>query len=435
MPAVSAVSRRNTTVFTSTLVLLMLLIKKRKQVREQRQPRRWWIRPVFLARKQEGLYHTAMKRMREGDHGFFFKFYRMTPALFDVLLRFVALDLTKIHVSRETLEPGERLAITLSYLASGQDIPSVALAYRVGIETARLCIHETCEAIWERLKDHVMKTPTKADWHCIAKGFHSRWQFPNCLGAVDGKHVAIVCPPKSGSKFFNYKGTFSIVLMAVVDSDCKYVLVDVGAEGRQSDGGIFKESSFGCDLSKGRLDIPAVGTLPGTSTCVPYAFVGDEAFQLRKDFMRPYPAKCLNDTMRIFNYRLSRARRCAENAFGITAARWRILLRTINVQPSHVDFVVKAACVLHNFLTLYNPHAHQFLDREDSFGNVVGGRWRHGVQHVPDNSFFAMAPTQARNYDGDAGAARRLFASYFSSTAGQVPWQWNLPGLTKKQPS
>ncbi|KAL3216608.1 hypothetical protein MRX96_032934 [Rhipicephalus microplus] len=200
-------------------------------------------------------------------------------------------------------------------------------------------------------------------------------------------------------------------------------------------GGIFKESSFGCDLSKGRLDIPAVGTLPGTSTCVPYAFVGDEAFQLRKDFMRPYPAKCLNDTMRIFNYRLSRARRCAENAFGITAARWRILLRTINVQPSHVDFVVKAACVLHNFLTLYNPHAHQFLDRGDSFGNVVGGRWWHGVQHVPDNSFFAMAPTQARNYDGDAGAARRLFASYFSSTAGQVPWQWNLPGMTKKQPS
>nr|XP_037270205.1 uncharacterized protein LOC119161795 [Rhipicephalus microplus] len=214
MPALSAVSRRNRTVFTS--ILLMLLIKKRKQVREQRQPRRWWIRPVFLARKQEGLYHTAMKRMREGDHEFFFKFYRMTPALFDVLLRFVAQDLTKIHVSRETLEPGERLAITLSYLASGQDIPSVALAYRVGIETARLCIDETCEAIWERLKDHVMK------------------------------------------------GTFSIVLMAVVDSDCKYVLVDIGAEGRQSDGGIFKESSFGRDLSKGRLDIPAVGTLPAS---------------------------------------------------------------------------------------------------------------------------------------------------------------------------
>ncbi|KAL3226121.1 hypothetical protein MRX96_004557 [Rhipicephalus microplus] len=65
--------------------------------------------------------------------------------------------------------------------------------------------------------------------------------------------------------------------------------------------------------------------------------------------------------------------------------------------------MVKAACLLHNFFTLYNPHAHQFLDRKDSFGNVVEGRWWHGVQHVPDNSFFAMALTRAQNYNGDAG--------------------------------
>ncbi|KAH7951642.1 hypothetical protein HPB52_010951 [Rhipicephalus sanguineus] len=167
--------------------------------------------------------------------------------------------------------------------------------------------------------------------------------------------------------------------MAVMDSECKYVLVDVGAEGRQTDGDIFKESDFGRDLTDGCLDIPPLGSLPGTSTNVPYVFVGDEAFQLRKDFMRPYPAKPLDDGKRIFNYRLSRARRCAENAFGITAARWRILLRTINLHSKNVDFVSKAACVLHNFLTLHNPHAHQFPDREDSFGNVVGGCWRQAV--------------------------------------------------------
>ncbi|KAL1470650.1 hypothetical protein MTO96_040315 [Rhipicephalus appendiculatus] len=156
--------------------------------------------------------------------------------------------------------------------------------------------------------------------------------------------------------------------MAVVDSECKYVLVDVGAKGRQSDGGIFKDSPFGHHLTEGCLDIPALGSLSGTSTNVPYAFVGDEAFQLRKDFMRPYPARQLNDGKRIFNYRLSRARRCAENAFDITAARWRILLRTINLDPSNVDFVVKAAW-------------------KTVSGNV-GGCWRQGVQQVPDNNFF-----------------------------------------------
>nr|XP_037280909.1 protein ANTAGONIST OF LIKE HETEROCHROMATIN PROTEIN 1-like [Rhipicephalus microplus] len=146
-----------------------------------------------------------MRRMREGDQQFFFKFYRMSPALFDKLLGFVAAHLTRQHFIREPLEPGERLAITLSYLASGLDICNVALAYPVGIETARRSIHLICRAIWARLKDHFMKVPTKADWAKIAGDFTRRWQFPNCLGAVDGKHVAITCPPKSGSAFFNYK--------------------------------------------------------------------------------------------------------------------------------------------------------------------------------------------------------------------------------------
>ncbi|XP_049275508.1 uncharacterized protein LOC119405932 [Rhipicephalus sanguineus] len=162
-------------------------------------------------------------------------------------------------------------------------------------DAARALVHlqELCSS--SELNKSI-QTPTKAEWERLAEGFASRWLFLNCLGAVDGKHVAIVSPPNSGSKFFYYKCTFSIVLMAVVDSECKYVLVDVGA----------KESDFGRDLTDGCLDIPPLGSLPGTSTNVPYVFVGDEALQLRKDFMRPYPAKQLDDGKRIFNYRLSR---------------------------------------------------------------------------------------------------------------------------------
>lgn len=67
------------------------------------------------------------------------------------------------------------------------------------------------------------------------------------------------------------------------------------------------------------------------------------------------------------------ARRCAENAFGITEARWRILLRTMPLLPKNVDFVVKAACALHNFLSILNEQSQQFLDHKDKFGNVVAG--------------------------------------------------------------
>ncbi|XP_075530111.1 uncharacterized protein LOC142563442 [Dermacentor variabilis] len=198
--------------------------------------------------------------------------------------------------------------------------------------------------------------------------------------------------------------------MAVVDSECKYVLIDVGAEGRMSDGGTFKNSDFGHALSHGQLDIPSLGCLPGTSTNAPYAFIKDEAFQMRKDFMRPFPARHLNDNKRIFNYRLSRARRCVENAFSTTAARWRVLLRTMNLQLENVDFVVNAASVLQNFLTIYNPQAHKFPDRKDSFGNVVAGHWRQSMQT----------------------AASDLFTAYFCNSAGQVPWQWHQPGVSNE---
>lgn len=88
---------------------------------------------------------------------------------------------------------------------------------------------------------------------------------------------------------FFLQGTFSIVLMAVVDSAYVFRLIDVGAPGRISDGGVFKRSPIGKRLEACQLELPGVSRLPGTNAALPCAFVGDEAFQLRRDFMRPYP--------------------------------------------------------------------------------------------------------------------------------------------------
>lgn len=130
-------------------------------------------------------------------------------------------------------------------------------------------------------------------------------------------------------------------------------------------------------------------------------------------------------------------RKCAENTFGITAARWRILLRTIQLLPKNVDYVVKAACVLHNFLAVLNEESDQILDQEDRFGNVVPGRWRQGIQqtsgqgHV-DPCYFPLQGSQSRNFSADAADARTLFSAYFCSSAGEVPWQWHQPGVSKQ---
>ncbi|XP_075723972.1 uncharacterized protein LOC142766040 [Rhipicephalus microplus] len=113
-------------------------------------------------------------------------------------------------------------------------------------------------------------------------------------------------PPHSGRLYCNNKGTYSIVLMAVVDSNLKFVAIDGGAYGRQSDGGTFSNSRFGRALGNSLLCLPPPERLPGDTTIAPHVFVGDEAFQLRPDFLRPYPGTRLEDDKRIFNYRLGR---------------------------------------------------------------------------------------------------------------------------------
>lgn len=129
---------------------------------------------------------------------------------------------------------------------------------------------------------------------------------PNCVGAVDGKHVQIQAPPNSGSMCFNYKKTFSTVLMAACDHEYKFTLVDIGAYGSESDGGIFSKSSFGQAIGEEALNLPKYEVcLPKSNIKSHYFFVGDEAFKISCRIMRPYPGKNLTVQQRIFNYRLS----------------------------------------------------------------------------------------------------------------------------------
>uniref|UniRef100_A0A1E1XIP8 DDE Tnp4 domain-containing protein n=1 Tax=Amblyomma aureolatum TaxID=187763 RepID=A0A1E1XIP8_9ACAR len=392
------------------------------------------VQPAFLKRKQKCVYYRLMRDVRGGKLDTFIRHYRMTPRLFDVLLSFVEDDLTVQNVAREPLEPGERLAITLSYLASGKDIKEVANMYLVGIETARLSIHLTCRAIWKNLKHRFMKVPTGEDWCQIADGFEEHWQFPNCVGAIGGRHVTIATPCQSGDGYLNQKNTSSVVLLAAVDSSCKYILVDVCTESRQPGSNIFEDSEFGKALCSSALGIPSTASLPSTDgTLAPYVFMGDNAFSPRKDLLSPFPEGQVEDEKTIFNYRLNRARRCAENAFGLTAARWRVLLRTINLKPSNIDYVIKAACMLHNFLTDMNPHHQQFADREDDAGNVTPGPWRQGIKQTDQEAhcFPLEVAARADDCNADAVHARNLFMAYFCSSVGEVPWQWQQSGASK----
>ena len=121
----------------------------------------------------------------------------------------------------------------------------LAIRFRLGNSTVQEIIKNTCDAIWEELAPTDLKPLTTEDWQRIESRFVQRWNFPNCVGALDGKHIVIQAPNNSGSMFYNYKGTFSVVLMALVDAYYKFTYVDIGDYGSNSDGGIFKNSKFG----------------------------------------------------------------------------------------------------------------------------------------------------------------------------------------------
>ena len=126
-----------------------------------------------------------------------------------------------------------------------------------------------------------MKFPdSEEEWLTIAEDFNDLWDFPHCVGAMDGKHVVMRAPYNSGSIYFNYKGAFSIVLMAVADARYKFIAIDVGAYGRSSDGGVFANSNIGRGLISGKLNLPQDRVLDNAQHlgALPYAFVGDEAF-------------------------------------------------------------------------------------------------------------------------------------------------------------
>jgi DDE superfamily endonuclease len=217
-------------------------------------------------------------------------------------------------------------------------------------------ILEVCEAIWQGLADYI-KQPNQEEFKEIAERFFVRWNFPHCIGAVDGKHIKLKAPPNSGSKHFNYKQTHSIVLMATCDGDYCFTMVDIGAEGSQSDSGVFRNSQFGQQIKDRTLPEPPACNLPGTDdTKFPFFYVGDEAFALTENFMIPY-GKALVAGLgeaqirrKIFNYRLSRARRIIENAFGILTAKWRIFHTPIQATNENAKLYVQACVALHNYL-------------------------------------------------------------------------------------
>ena len=382
-------------------ILTLLYLRQQKQKRN----RRYSVHPINRVRYVYGEFHHLWRDLRN-DEIKFFAYFRMNFQMFDYLVTLISPFVVK-HVTtfRSPISVEQRLAVSLRFLATGNSFASLAFNFRMGKCTVSGIVYETCDALWECLKSH-LEVPDTKKWKEIAGEFEEKWNFPHCIGAIDGKHIRMKAPNKSGSLYFNYKGYFSFVLLALVDANYKFIAVDIGSLGSNSDGGILVDSNLGKGLEMDALGIPQPEILPMHPQFgpLPYVIVGDEAFPLKSYMMRPYPGRQIERERMIFNYRLSRARRVSENAFGILASRFRIYHRSIEMKPSNLIKVVQATVVLHNLLQKENNSPFETQE----------------IDPCPLNGVPARA--QGNRSTQNASNVRNRFKEYFN-TSGVVEWQ------------
>ncbi|XP_072142952.1 putative nuclease HARBI1 [Dermacentor andersoni] len=378
----------------------------------RRQVRSLYIRDIFDKRPECGEYHHLVQELRHSDPEYHFKYFRMTKASLDKLLSLVYHGLVHPPTHRRPISPAGRLAVTSRFLATGGSMEDIASSYRMHASTVASTLKETLPAIWDCLRPLVLARPSTQRWRDIAEEYHDKRDFPNTVGSIDGKHFAIKCPNKSGSDFYNYKGFYSPIMLAIADANYRFLTVDIGAQGRYSDASFFKRSPLQAVFEEGALGLPS--SIPKWPPCL----VEDAAFPLRTYLMRPYPGRKLDDRKKVFNYRLLKARRCVENAFDILVSRWRVFLGTAEGAPELLNNMIQAAVRLHNFLmadAAYCPGEYSDTLCDET---VHGGEWCHtvneiGTKTVPSNN----RPTSA------AMAMRDELADYFMSAEGSLPWQ------------
>lgn len=191
-----------------------------------------WTRGWIRRRQQLGVYHQLMGELRQEDPTAFKNFMRMEPDMYNELSNRLEHRLTKQYTRlRSAVEPGLKLAVTLRHLASGAKYSELQYGWRIPPNSLSIVVREVCQAICDEYMDEVMSPPTTTEeWQAIADGYENRWNFPHTIGALDGKHVAIKCPARSGSLYYNYKGFYSIVLMALVSSDYRFIWADLGGK-------------------------------------------------------------------------------------------------------------------------------------------------------------------------------------------------------------
>ena len=338
-------ARRRRLLYVCSLVML-LLSQRNVKARVGR------LRSCRRLIRNEGWWNKVWNTYSDAR---FKKTLRVSRATFQFILSHVGHVLQRQTVTEEPISPEERLGICLYRLGRGDYYYTIAEMVGRGVATVNSIVQEVCnvlvEYLWtESISSNMPKS--REDFEEKILDMEELWQFPCCWVALDGCHIPIKCPPgglEACKEYHNFKNFYSVVLMAMVDSNYRFVWGSCGYPGNSHDAIIFKSTNLWNSIHDGLL--PSIGKSVGEVN-VPPLIIADSAFPLRTWLMKPYTNAVLSPQQRYFNYRLSRARIVTEGAYGQLKGRRRVLLPKNESDKEHVRTATLACMVLHNVCLL-----------------------------------------------------------------------------------
>ncbi|XP_069687252.1 uncharacterized protein [Periplaneta americana] len=340
---ISKEKRRNLILLDSSVLTYAYL--KRKSERRQTNI-------IYKERPIYGEFHHLYRRLRQYPE-LFRNYTRMTIETFDYIVSVLKNGFTLRTTNfQRPISLEERLIVTLRYLVTGMQFKQLAYSFRISKTAVSTMIVDICKSIWLNLHPIYMPVPTQKTLKKNGEEFGKKWGFPNCVGALDGKHIRIKRPNNSQNMYRNYKGFYSTNMLTVTDANYKFVVVDIGGYGKDSDGGMFAASALSEQLESKTLNLPRPQKLPNSEIEAPFVIIADEGFPLRPYLLRPFPRNQLVEggEKDVFNYRLARARMVVECSYGSLLSKFNILSFPIATDIHNTIHIVQAMTLLHNII-------------------------------------------------------------------------------------
>ena len=251
-------------------------------------------------------------------------------------------------VRQDIISLKKRVAMTLYYLKDQGSLRMTSNLFGVEKSTLSVVLKEICSIICKNLGPELIKYPvTREEASEATAAFLKRFGFPQVIGCVDGTHVPIKRPSENAQDYFSYKMKYTLNCQAICNHNGQFIDVDIKWPGSVHDARVFANSIIQNKYCENEFHLFYKELIPGEE-CVPQVLLGDPAYPLLPYCMKEYET-CNSNEEVIYNQMLRSARNQIECAFGRLKARWRILMRPIDLKLDFIPKVIYTCFVLHNF--------------------------------------------------------------------------------------